>query len=1315
MTVPATTSGGPLGALRRMIPILPRQPAHRRLGNRARDAQAWAQAADHYRRHLETHPDDFAIWVQLGHMLTQLGDYEAADSAYGRAERLDSANADLLLCWGHSRKLAGDLDRARSLYAASLAVDENPGARSELDALGPYDDSSNEAPSGPITRQATNDPGLAPPPRRAWDARFEVVKPFDPPRGAEIALFVTHSATGAIKPHILPYVRSLADQGIAVLLIAVTDRQLNIRPELIDAVAGVMVRENAGYDFAAWAHALYLWPACYSAGTLYLANDSVAVTADGARLAPLIGRVRTSGADLLGLTESHEYRWHLQSYFLALKPGLLASARLQRFFDDVRILGDKDQVIQSYELRFAEAMEHAGYRYDVLFPSGIALNPTLYDWRGLIDAGFPFVKLLPLRGAFPEVDLTGWREALADAGFDVPLIETAIQASEEQVPCDGDGQLYAHPIPPDRAEDRPLKVAFYGPWNYDNGLGAASRAIIGGLRHSGVRLNLHPIKKPFHIHKPLAPPVDIIEFGGPADIAIVHLNPDCWFHLTDEQRRAVDQARKRIGYWVWEMGHLPDGWRDDFSSVDRIWAPSRYCAELFAAQDEAPVDVIPHPVPVLPERQVDRAAILQRFALPAKARIILYVFDGSSYLVRKNPAALVRAFAASGLAEKGWTLVLKTKHLMDRPEEGAAFSALAHGTAGVTLIDRALPVEELQQLWAVANIYASPHCSEGFGLTIAEAMAAGKRVVATDFGGSTDYLDASTGFPVKARPWTLAQDFGHYTKGGVWARVDEPALTAALVKAAKAKDDIGRAARSRIAERLSFDRVGALIAASLHETMTGRGASPRIEVIRPRFDRGASFESADFGEAIRAIALDENGALPSMPRDLPTGRDHWIAFAPHGSVAAPDFADRVGQYANARPDVSIFYADDVAAESEAPVDRLRLKPEFDPVLLAAQDYVGAPLIVRASALQALGGLRSEMKTAATADLLFRAHEAGLGIARIPHVLLGHRGGRVRARDADYRTMLANQPSLLPFDVVEGPEPGTYALLRRFGEDAAPVTILVPTRRSPLPDGSGTYVERLLDGIARTDWPMERLTVIVGDDVSGSPAWANRAWPFSLRRIETLRAEGEPFNYAAKMNLLWREAATEQIVLLNDDIRLIEPGWLRALQTFAIDQDVGGVGARLLFDDGSVQHAGMGPHGDGMAHVWLFRRRHEGTYQGWARTQREWSVVTGAAFATRRSLLDQVGGFDERLRLEFNDTDLCLRLRSLGYRIICTPLAEMIHTEKASRGQQPPPGEDRALFLSRWKPWIDQDPSWHPCLRRDRLDMTPQPEDGAWYL
>ncbi len=1380
--------------------------AARRRGNQARDARRWKEAIEAYRRVVAARPDDAAIWVQLGHALSETGDYDEADRAYAAAARASAGDADLLLCWGHSRHAAGDDDRARELYRRSFAIDANPHAAAALDRSAPDEPAPAgdpepqpdepvfagaiescsgpevtgfvRAPEGPeatfvefavddrvVGRAALKEyrPGddgyafdivldvrgaeqvtarrlpdglallyspfaasgpIPAAPRRAeeWsgpvaDVWAQEVKPPALAQGSEIALFVTHSATGALKPHVAPYLRALKDEGIAVLLIAVVDRQLAIPPATLDLVAGALVRANEGYDFAAWGHALRLYPEAYGASILYLLNDSVALSADTGRLARVLARVRASGADLIGLTESHEYRWHVQSYFLALKPRLLAAHALHRFFGTVRVLTDKDAVIRDYELALAPLVEQAGHRVEVLFASPVALNPTLFGWRGLLGEGFPFVKLLLLRGAFPEADIAGWREALAAAAFDLAVIDATLAAGVEEVPTEDGHSLYAHPVWPAPPGDRPLKVAFYGPWNYDNGLGAASRGTIAALRRSGARLNLHPLKQPFHVHRPLAPPVDVAEFAGPADVAIVHLNPDSLFLLTREQRRAIREATRRIGYWVWEMAHLPESWWHEFGAVDRIWAPSHYCADLFERQDGAPVDVIPHAVPLLPPAAIDRPALLGALGLAADRRIVLFVFDGSSYLVRKNPGALVRAFAASGLAARGWSLVLKTKHLMDRPEEGGALRALAQATAGVVLIDRAASEDELRALGALADIYASPHCSEGFGLTLAEAMAAGTPVVATDFGGSRDFLDAASGYPVVAARWRLEEDFGHYTQGGEWARIDETALAAALAEAARAveagDDRKGRAGRARIAAALSYERVGALIDASLRDTLATPPPAPAIRPFRPDLARGVPFEQAEFGPLIRAVALADDGAARADAIEL--GEHEWIAFAPGASIAAPDFADLVAEHARRRPDAAIFYGDDLAAETAQPIDQLRLKPEFDRTLLAAQDYVGAPVIVRAAALRELDGLRPDRGTAAIADLLFRAHAAGLSIARIPEVLLAHPNARVRATPDDYRAMLEAQPALAACEVLPGRAPASFALARRFAPGTEPpVTILVPTCRTALPDGGGSYVERLLDRLGETDWPMERLRVIVGDDLAGAPAWASARRPFALERIETPRGPAEPFNYAAKMNRLWRAAEDEQIVFLNDDVLPSEPGWLRALQTFALDGGVGGVGARLLYADGRLQHAGLGPQRLATAHLWLRRRRVEGTYQDWALVQREWSVVTGAVFATRRSLMEQVAGFDELFSVEFNDVDLCLRLRMLGYRIVCAPRAEMVHAEKASRGDTLPPGEDLARFLARWGPWLAHDPAWHPGLDRTRLDMAPLPDEGAWY-
>jgi hypothetical protein len=487
--------------------------------------------------------------------------------------------------------------------------------------------------------------------------------------------------------------------------------------------------------------------------------------------------------------------------------------------------------------------------------------------------------------------------------------------------------------------------------------------------------------------------------------------------------------------------------------------------------------------------------------------------------------------------------------------------------------------------------------------------------------------------------------------------------------------------------------------------------------LRPNLASGAPLAEVAAEGKLHIAALTAEGA-PCQDAPLPTdlGPETWVAFAPAGSVVSPDFGRIVLEHAGRCPDASIFYADDLAVDTDEPVDQLRLKPAFDLTLLAAQDYIGAPLIVRVDALRALGGLNPAMKTAACSDLLFRAHANGMSIQRIPEVLLAHPGRRVRASAADYRAMLEAQESLAPFEVCSGSAVDTFRLERRFTPaNAPPVSLLIPTRRTTPPGSNTPYIERLLTSIAGADWPMDKLTVIVGDDHAGVPDWALRRWPFTLRRIETPRAADEPFNYAAKMNRLWRAAETEQIVFMNDDVRAIDGGWLRALQTFAMDTTVGGVGARLLFEDGSLQHAGMAPHGAGTAHLWVQRLGSQGVYQNWAQVHREWSMVTGAIFATRRNLMEQVGGFDEQFSLEFNDTDLAMRLRKAGRRIVFTPFAQMVHVERASRGGTPPPRDEEALFYARWGEWLANDPSWHPQMDSTRVEVMPVPAPDAWYL
>ncbi|MGF6765499.1 hypothetical protein P3T24_005839 [Paraburkholderia sp. GAS33] len=452
---------------------------------------------------------------------------------------------------------------------------------------------------------------------------------------------------------------------------------------------------------------------------------------------------------------------------------------------------------------------------------------------------------------------------------------------------------------------------------------------------------------------------------------------------------------------------------------------------------------------------------------------------------------------------------------------------------------------------------------------------------------------------------------------------------------------------------------------------------------------------------------DENGRVSKIQ-----GGTHWYVLKDAGTELSAEFGPILQREAASRPDVGIFYVDH-HVRSEKVLD---LRPDFDLALLLAYDYIGLPIAIQANALMKLEAGAKAYGSAFSYALLLQAVQTGIAIGRVAQTL-ATREKRYPQVPREVRQRVLEDwlgQDRVHFDLKPGIPP--YALqLRRNSGETPPVTLCVPTRQSrpATHDGDAEaedkppFITGLLETIARQDYPMDRLRVIVGDDLVDGSAYANRPWPFELTRIVTTRAPGAPFNYAKKMNQLWRLSQTEQIVLMNDDITSESTDWLQALLTFSMQEDVGGAGARLLYPDGRLQHAGMaGGLISTCAHTWLGCPADEPTYQDWAVVHREWSMVTGAVFATRRSVLEEINGFDEVFALEFNDVDMCLRLKMLGYRIVYTPHAELVHHEKASRGETPPPGTDLSRFLKRWSEYLYNDPMFHPGLDRRFLALRP---------
>jgi GT2 family glycosyltransferase len=205
------------------------------------------------------------------------------------------------------------------------------------------------------------------------------------------------------------------------------------------------------------------------------------------------------------------------------------------------------------------------------------------------------------------------------------------------------------------------------------------------------------------------------------------------------------------------------------------------------------------------------------------------------------------------------------------------------------------------------------------------------------------------------------------------------------------------------------------------------------------------------------------------------------------------------------------------------------------------------------------------------------------------------------------------------------------------------------------------------------------------------------------RIERYPAEN-PFNYSKMLNHGLRMVETDDVIMLNDDIEVISADWIESLLSCSRQPGVGITGARLLYPNDRVQHAGivLGVNG-ATAHIFHGAHVNDVCYCGYSHVIRDYSAVTGAVMATRMSVVREVGFFDESMGTDYNDIDFCLRVCAQGYRVVYTPYATLYHFERSSLSRTEPTPSDQNVFLSRWGTLVEADPYYHPLLPRDRLD------------
>ena len=451
------------------------------------------------------------------------------------------------------------------------------------------------------------------------------------------------------------------------------------------------------------------------------------------------------------------------------------------------------------------------------------------------------------------------------------------------------------------------------------------------------------------------------------------------------------------------------------------------------------------------------------------------------------------------------------------------------------------------------------------------------------------------------------------------------------------------------------------------------------------------------------IARVRNLATTSFDNALAATRGEYIAFVEAG--------DTLPRHALASMAMSLpmgpcaLYSDEDEIDNAGVRRNPYFKTDWNPDLFLGQDYVCRLAIVRRT--DAIGRGRGLPTRRAVYDLLLQITGSLTPgqIVHVPHVLYHRRADARLAADEnqlmrrsveEFVHSLPRRPGF-PAPQVTSIGPGVRRVDWGLPVDPPRVSVIIPTRDKV--DLLRTCVEGLRFD---TDYPDIEILILDNDSVELETHRYFRSLAAD-RRVRIIPYAGS-FNYSAINNHGVRHATGALIALLNNDLKIHEPGWLRAMASQALRPGIGAVGAMLWYDNGTVQHAGVNLGIGGIASHIFKRYPAEGNgYNMRLKLAQDFSAVTAACMVMLRVVWDEVGGLDEGLMVSYNDVDLCLRIRKAGYRVIWTPGARLYHLESASRGLEDNPEKlarfdaEKTRMRRRWDRLLNNDPFYNPNL------------------
>lgn len=440
----------------------------------------------------------------------------------------------------------------------------------------------------------------------------------------------------------------------------------------------------------------------------------------------------------------------------------------------------------------------------------------------------------------------------------------------------------------------------------------------------------------------------------------------------------------------------------------------------------------------------------------------------------------------------------------------------------------------------------------------------------------------------------------------------------------------------------------------------------------------------------------------------------YVAFCDHDDVISINALYEVVKAINSS-DADFIYTDEDILENGIRKNP-HFKPDFSPDLLTSYNYICHLCVVKRKLLDEVGLLNKEFDGAQDYDFVLRATEKAKNIVHIPKVLYhwrAHETSTSYSSSAKEYVYMAGKRAIeehfkrinIKAKVEILDEPGRYRV--KYDVIGNPkISIIIPNKDSK------SDLKKCIDSILKSSYQNYEIVIVENNSKTKEIFDYYDKIQKDNDNIKVVSIKIDKFNYSLINNFGVKNSKGEYIVLLNNDTKVLSNNWMEEMLGICQRDDVGIVGAKLLYPDFKVQHAGVVVGIGGVAgHVNVNIAENEEGYFSRANVINNFSAVTAACLMIKRSIFEKIDGLDEKLQVAFNDIDLCMKVRKLKYLIVFTPYAKLMHYESKTRGSEDTPEKikrfesEMDVFKSKWKDELDRgDPYYNINLRLDKVNF-----------